>query len=47
MNGHRQLQPEDLGRVAERLQYLGYAPADIRAIFGANFMRIARAAWPE
>lgn len=46
MNGHRQLQPEDLGRVAERLQNLGYVPSDIRAIFGENFMRIAQATWP-
>jgi len=46
MNGHRQLQPEELGRVAERLQNLGYAPSDIRAIFGDNFMRIAQATWP-
>ncbi|TPG88762.1 membrane dipeptidase [Pseudomonas caspiana] len=47
MNGHTQLQPETLGEVARQLKRLGYAPSDINAIYGENFMRIARATWPK
>lgn len=46
MNGHTQLQPEALGEVAQQLTRLGYADADIQAIYGNNFMRIAQATWP-
>jgi membrane dipeptidase len=47
MNGHTQLQPETLGEVAQQLMKLGYAQSDIRAIYGENFMRVARATWPR
>lgn len=47
MNGHAQLQPEALSEVARQLRHLGYAPSDIDAIFGENFMRIAKSTWPE
>lgn len=46
MNGHVQLQPETLGEVAHQLTRLGYSDADIQAIYGNNFMRIAEATWP-
>lgn len=46
MNGHVQLQPETLGEVAHQLTRLGYSDADIQAIYGHNFMRIAEATWP-
>ncbi|WP_238340251.1 membrane dipeptidase [Pseudomonas sp. SWRI18] len=46
MNGHVQLQPETLGEVAQQLTRLGYSEADIQAIYGNNFMRIAKATWP-
>lgn len=46
MNGHTQVQPEALGEVAQELTRLGYAQSDIGAIYGENFMRIARSAWP-
>ncbi|WP_460149658.1 membrane dipeptidase [Pseudomonas sp. H1_A03] len=47
MNGHVQLQPETLGEVAQQLTRLGYSDADIQAIYGNNFMRIAQATWPR
>ncbi len=47
MNGHTQLQPEALGEVAQQLTRLGYSDADIHAIYGNNFMRIAKATWPR
>ncbi|WP_242522245.1 MULTISPECIES: membrane dipeptidase [Pseudomonas] len=47
MNGHVQLQPETLGEVAQKLTRLGYSDADIQAIYGNNFMRIAEATWPN
>lgn len=47
MNGHAQLQPETLGEVARQLTRLGYSEADIQAIYGNNFMRIAKATWPR
>jgi membrane dipeptidase len=47
MNGHTQLQPEALGEVAQQLTRLGYAKSDIGAIYGENFMRIARSTWPR
>ncbi|WP_426132665.1 membrane dipeptidase [Pseudomonas sp. PWP3-1b2] len=46
MNGHTQLQPETLSEVAQQLTRLGYAPSDVDAVFGENFMRIAKATWP-
>lgn len=47
MNGHRQLQPESLGQVAERLRALGYSAAQVDGIFGGNFLRVAQATWPH
>ncbi|KJH77460.1 membrane dipeptidase [Pseudomonas sp. ES3-33] len=47
MNGHKQLQPEMLGEVAQQLTRLGYAPSEINAIYGENFMRIAKCTWPR
>ncbi|WP_024676282.1 dipeptidase [Pseudomonas syringae] len=46
INGHRQLQPEALGQVAEALLRLGYDAAQINGIFGGNFVRVAQATWP-
>ncbi|MCS3471435.1 membrane dipeptidase [Pseudomonas sp. JUb42] len=46
MNGHVQLQPETLGEVARQLKQRGYAQTDIDAIFGDNFMRVAKSTWP-
>ena len=46
MNGHIQLQPETLTEVSRQLRGLGYAQWDIDAIFGQNFMRIAKSTWP-
>lgn len=46
MNGHRQLQPEALAQVAAELVRLGYRDEDIQAIYGGNFLRVARATWP-
>jgi membrane dipeptidase len=40
------LQPETLGEVARQLKQRGYAQADIDAIFGDNFMRVAKSTWP-
>ncbi|WP_431037045.1 membrane dipeptidase [Pseudomonas yamanorum] len=47
INGHRQLQPESLGQVAEALRRLGYETAQIDGIFGDNFLRVAQATWPQ
>ncbi len=47
MNGHTQLQPETLGEVAKELTRRGYSKSDIDAIYGENFMRIARSTWPK
>ena len=47
MSGHRQLQPEALGEVARQLTGLGYTASDVDGIFGANFLRVARATWPS
>lgn len=47
MNGHTQLQPEALQAVAKQLVRMGYTPADISAIYGGNFQRVAQATWPD
>ncbi|MCX7380265.1 MAG: membrane dipeptidase [Alphaproteobacteria bacterium] len=39
------LPPERLGDITEGLLHLGYAEADVRAILGGNFMRVAEAVW--
>lgn len=46
ITGHRQLQPEALGQVADELLQRGYDAAQIDGIFGGNFMRVAQATWP-
>jgi membrane dipeptidase len=37
--------PEMLEEITERLLRLGYSDADLRAVLGGNFMRVAQAVW--
>ncbi|WP_295517045.1 membrane dipeptidase [uncultured Pseudomonas sp.] len=46
-NGHTQLQPEAVPEVARQLGRLGYTEADVDAILGGNFLRIASLTWPD
>lgn len=46
MNGHRQLQPAALERVARELKRMGYSESDVHNIYGENFLRVAQSTWP-
>ncbi len=37
--------PEGLPEIVEGLMNLGYSPANLRAILGGNFLRIAQRVW--
>lgn len=39
--------PEQLPEIAAELLQLGYRVADVRKVFGGNFLRVARATWPR
>ncbi|WLG41963.1 membrane dipeptidase [Pseudomonas rhodesiae] len=45
ISGQDQLQPEALPDIARELERLGYKNAEINAIFGENFVRVAEATW--
>ncbi len=45
--GMRMIPPESLEEIVNRLQRLGYSDADLRAILGGNFLRVARMVWLE
>ena len=44
-SGSKNLPPEALPEIADRLSSLGYADADVRGIMGDNLMRVADAVW--
>lgn len=46
-NGHTQLQPEALPELMRQLASRGYTDADVDAILGGNFLRIASLTWPS
>lgn len=46
-NGHTQLQPEALPELRQQLTSRGYTDADVEAILGGNFLRIASLNWPS
>lgn len=46
-HGHTQLQPEALPELIRQLVVRGYTAADIDAILGGNFLRIASQTWPS
>ncbi len=46
-NGHTQLQPEALPELKQQLTSRGYTDADVEAILGGNFLRIASLTWPS
>lgn len=46
-HGHAQLQPEALPELVRQLADRGYSTADIDAILGGNFLRIASQTWPS
>lgn len=46
-HGHTQLQPEALPELVRQLADRGYTAADIDAILGGNFLRIACQTWPS
>lgn len=46
-HGHTQLQPEALPELISQLAGRGYTAADIDAILGGNFLRIASQTWPS
>ncbi|WP_313333652.1 dipeptidase [Pseudomonas oryzihabitans] len=46
-HGHTQLQPEALPELIRQLVGRGYTAADIDAILGGNFLRIASQTWPS
>jgi membrane dipeptidase len=39
------MEPERLPAVVERLLGMGYADADVGAILGGNWLRVAKACW--
>jgi membrane dipeptidase len=39
------VQPEQLPELTDRLLALGYAEADVQAVLGGNFLRVAEATW--
>lgn len=44
-SGFTMIAPEDLEAMSDRLLELGYSDADLRAILGGNFLRVAREVW--
>jgi membrane dipeptidase len=46
-NGMRIVPPESLAAIAAGLLARGYRKADLRAILGGNFLRVAQATWPK
>ncbi len=44
-SGSRMAEPEQWPEIIERLLQLGYSDADVKAIAGENYLRVARAVW--
>lgn len=44
-DAYKFLEPEQLPALETELRGLGYSAADIAAIMGGNFLRVAKAVW--